>query len=242
MEGTTMRNDFCSNYLEHSALGTTWKKDTKYVKKIKKNGKWVYVYSIDDEKVTGQARTKTGKDEYLIRKETAAGKQYLSKEATQGYHDLKAREKTIRGAAAVEKNGRWLSDKEKNAEADKYGYAAYQFAREAQRYGEAATRQKIENKKKLESNPINKAKLTGATIAEKTKTAVKKTANKTSKSVSSSIKRGQKKINDILSKLKTTETVTIKDTFTGETRTPNRSGETINIKKASEKNKKKKKK
>lgn len=40
-----MRNDFCSNYLEHSAKGTTWKKrDTKYIHRVWKNGKWVYYY------------------------------------------------------------------------------------------------------------------------------------------------------------------------------------------------------
>ena len=39
-----MRNDFASNYLEHSAKGTTWKKNTKYVKRVWKNGRWEYYY------------------------------------------------------------------------------------------------------------------------------------------------------------------------------------------------------
>ena len=42
-----MRNDFCSNYLEHSAKGTSWKKKgAKYISRVWKNGKWVYQYKI----------------------------------------------------------------------------------------------------------------------------------------------------------------------------------------------------
>lgn len=40
-----MRNDFCSDYLAHSAKGTTWK-NTKYLKKIMgANGKYIYFYT-----------------------------------------------------------------------------------------------------------------------------------------------------------------------------------------------------
>ena len=39
-----MRNDFCSNFLEHSAKGTTWK-NTKYVGKVRlSSGKYLYFY------------------------------------------------------------------------------------------------------------------------------------------------------------------------------------------------------
>ena len=49
-----MRNDYCSNYLEHSAKGTTWrKKGAKYLKRVWKNGKWIYEY-----KITGQGYLK----------------------------------------------------------------------------------------------------------------------------------------------------------------------------------------
>lgn len=42
-----MRNDFCSNYLEHSAKGTSWrKKGAKYLSRVWKNGRWVYEYKI----------------------------------------------------------------------------------------------------------------------------------------------------------------------------------------------------
>lgn len=175
-----MRNDFETGYLEHSAKGSTWKKGTKYIKKIKKNGKWVYVYSIDDERITGKAKTpiKGRPGEYLINKKTAAGKQLLSKQASDAYNDLKQREKTIRGAAAVSNSsGRWLSDKEKTQAANKFAAAANEYAREAQRYGEAATRQKIEAKKKAESNPINKAVLMTSTIVDKAANAGKKLIN-----------------------------------------------------------------
>lgn len=42
-----MRNDFQgSNYLIHSAKGTSWiKKGAKYLKRAWKNGKWVYYYT-----------------------------------------------------------------------------------------------------------------------------------------------------------------------------------------------------
>ena len=175
-----MRHDFETGYLEHSAKGSTWKKGTKYIKKIKKNGKWVYVYSIDDERFTGKEKTpiKGRPGEYLINEKTAAGKQFLSKEATKSYHKMKAKEKTVRGAAAVsDSSGRWLSDKEKNREANRYAAYANEFAREAQRYGEAATRQKIEAKKKAESNPINKAVLMTSTIVDKAADAGKKLIN-----------------------------------------------------------------
>lgn len=42
-----MRNDFCSDYLAHSAKGTSWrKKSAKYINRIWKNGRWVYEYKI----------------------------------------------------------------------------------------------------------------------------------------------------------------------------------------------------
>lgn len=42
-----MRNDFCSDYLAHSAKGTSWRKrSAKYINRIWKNGRWVYEYKI----------------------------------------------------------------------------------------------------------------------------------------------------------------------------------------------------
>lgn len=48
-----MRNDFCSNYLEHSAKGTTWK-DHRYISKKLVNGKWVYYYNLRSDAAKGQ--------------------------------------------------------------------------------------------------------------------------------------------------------------------------------------------
>ena len=49
-----MRNDFVTGYLEHSAKGSTWKKNgAKYISRTWKNGKWVYEY-----KVTGKGYKK----------------------------------------------------------------------------------------------------------------------------------------------------------------------------------------
>lgn len=42
-----MRNDFCSNYLEHSAKGKTWA-NHRYVAKVKlPSGKWFYFYDAN---------------------------------------------------------------------------------------------------------------------------------------------------------------------------------------------------
>lgn len=50
-----MRNDFCSNYLEHSAKGSTWKKGTKYIDKVWSKGRWVYRYKITGEGYKNEA-------------------------------------------------------------------------------------------------------------------------------------------------------------------------------------------
>lgn len=56
-----MRNDFCSNYLEHSAKGTSWrKKGAKYLSRVWKNGRWVYEY-----KLTGKGYKKEKTENYL---------------------------------------------------------------------------------------------------------------------------------------------------------------------------------
>lgn len=53
-----MRNDFCSNYLEHSAKGTTWK-NVKYVAKVKlSSGKYFYFY--DQQKYQNYLKKRSG--------------------------------------------------------------------------------------------------------------------------------------------------------------------------------------
>ena len=169
-----MRNDFESNYLEHSAKGTSWtKKGAKYISRIKKNGKWVYQYKI-------------------------TGKGY-KKAAEQNKSDSE-----VASWFAKDKNGNYT---DKNA----VGGRGHVEAKRAESYGRKAAQEEYNYKTKS---------LAGIT--------------------ENIVTKGQNKINNILSKLKTTTTETVKDTFTGKTRTPDRSGETINIKELSEKNKKKK--
>lgn len=50
-----MRNDFCTDYLEHSAAGTTWEKTKhKYIERKLVNGKWVYRYTKDSPRARGE--------------------------------------------------------------------------------------------------------------------------------------------------------------------------------------------
>ncbi len=53
-----MRNDFCSNYLEHSAKGTTWEKtEHKYIERKRgEDGKWIYRYTIDSPAAENEGR------------------------------------------------------------------------------------------------------------------------------------------------------------------------------------------
>ena len=56
-----MRNDFCSDYLEHSAKGTSWrKKGAKYLSRVWKNGHWVYAYKLTGRGYKSQAREARG--------------------------------------------------------------------------------------------------------------------------------------------------------------------------------------
>lgn len=172
-----MRNDFCSNYLEHSAKGTTWKKGTSYLKRVWKNGKWIYEYSI-----TGKGYKRDAEDAKRKSKEHSDFAKDVKKESKKLYGS----NKSYNGAKTME---RIYNNNTKKAES----------------YGRAAA------------------------SAE---------SNYKTKSLAGNIERGTQKIAGILKRLKSSTTETIKDTFTGETRTPNRSGETINVKQAAEKNKK----
>ncbi len=80
-----MRNDFESGYLEHSAKGTTWrKKAAKYLSRVWKNGRWVYLY-----KITGKGYKNKAEEEELRRK-TAERRRNSS---TEGYKWNKAQQK-----------------------------------------------------------------------------------------------------------------------------------------------------
>lgn len=173
-----MRNDFCSDYLEHSAKGSTWKKKgAKYISRVWKNGKWVYEY-----KITGKGYLKDAQE---------------AKERSKDHSEF---------AKEVKKESEKLYGSNKS------------------NYSGAKIMDRVYN------NNTKKAESYGRKSAEAE-------SNYSTKSLAGNIERGQKKIEKLFSS-KTTET--IKDTFTGKTRTPDRSGETINIKEASKKNKKKK--
>lgn len=160
-----MRNDFESNYLEHSFKGTTWKKGAKYLKRVWKNGRWVYEYAI-------------------------TGKGYKKEAAKQSFN------------SQVEQ----LNAKNSNSNAGRY-------------------------------TALKNAERSGRKHAEAVNSYYTKSFAGITESV---IKKGQNTINRLLSKFKTTTKSYVTDTHTGKTRTPSTSGETINIKELSEKNKKKK--
>lgn len=89
-----MRNDFESNYLEHSAKGTSWtKKGAKYISRIKKNGKWVYQY-----KITGRGY----KAEYAKNKLMSEEDSNLAKETTGSNKNAYAKYAEYEGRKAAE--------------------------------------------------------------------------------------------------------------------------------------------
>ena len=97
-----MRNDFCSNYLEHSAAGTTWsKKGHKYVTRFKKNGKWVYLYKYGDGSSHGDSVRNLKESSRLAMRyanelDNKPGREY------QRYRDIRYAESQGRKAAMVE--------------------------------------------------------------------------------------------------------------------------------------------
>ena len=100
-----MRNDFCSDYLEHSAKGTSWrKKGAKYLSRVWKNGRWVYEYKIsgkgylktaDSFRKRGYRAAKVGNKAFQERNgaklqaATKQGNYYITKEheAVRDYYD-----------------------------------------------------------------------------------------------------------------------------------------------------------
>lgn len=100
-----MRNDFCSNYLEHSAKGTSWKKKgAKYISRVWKNGRWVYEYKIsgkgylktaDSFRKRGYRAAKVGNKAFQesngakLQAATKQGNYYITKEheAMRDYYD-----------------------------------------------------------------------------------------------------------------------------------------------------------
>lgn len=255
-----MRNDFCSNYLEHSAAGTTWrKKAAKYLSRVWKNGRWVYEYKITgkgykrDAEIASKHKNSFKDRANMLKNKYKDQKKQVSKEkkrlqiykeanpnrhaTEQGYYDelkYQAAKQTYEKDKTNWKNG--VNYFRRDA-VKKVNQAAIESAntRKADRI------ERQENKIKQVNTSASKTydsykqeKKNEQYFADK-----EKEANEGyEKSLAGQIEKGMKAIQNLIVS-ETKETVT--DTFTGKTRTPSKSGDTINVKELSEKNKKKKK-
>ena len=225
-----MRNDFCSNYLEHSAKGTSWrKKGAKYLSRVWKNGRWVYEYKI------------TGKGYLRDAQEAAANRKLYNKLAADKAKNLKSKQQAVKN---TQKKISILKANNPNKGNFKQGYHdELMRARNEQRYksnptkataaayidatiNQGINRDRAERNEKYYDRTLTRenARLTRQTgnvkTAEKEYTAAKNLAEKYAneevankslydKSLAGKIDAGVKAIKDILSNFKTTETVTI---------------------------------
>lgn len=99
-----MRNDFCNDYLEHSAKGTSWSKQgVKYIKRVFKNGKYVYYYAKKAGEWNNKKRNREREKSATVATagyQTIAGKD-VRKWAKKRYGE---RESAIYRAESMEKN------------------------------------------------------------------------------------------------------------------------------------------
>lgn len=83
-----MRNDFCSNFLEHSARGTTWK-NAKYVAKVKlSSGKYFYFYDVRQYQNYLKRRNQVGSNKAQAELSSQPAKRTIS--STQGQSSTKS--------------------------------------------------------------------------------------------------------------------------------------------------------
>lgn len=188
-----MRNDFCSNYLEHSAKGTTWK-DHRYISKKLVNGKWVYFYNLNSKAGKGEdgweINDLTGKHGGL-RYRLAYSKATRDKKSAMAGREAKADIRVLTGKdhyGEQKGGGRYfdkdLYGKDKGTNINKnYREAEYQGRKGAE---EAAARLR-------EANKNNDAER----------------EYKQDKPVAYYVDKGVQAIKNLLSNFKTTETVTI---------------------------------
>ena len=225
-----MRNDFESNYLEHSALGTTWKKKgAKYLSRVWKNGKWVYEYKI------------TGKGYLKDAKAAAANRNLYSKLAASKAQDYKkkqqAAQNTQKRISIYKANNPnkgnaergyhdqlmvYRNEQKFNANPTKSNATAYvnSAVNKAKNKDQADRNEKYYSKTiTRETSRLNR-QTSSAKAAQKEYTELKKqeqkyaneaAANKSlyDKSLAGKIESGKKTISKLLDSLKTTETVTI---------------------------------
>ena len=162
-----------------------WKKH-KYFQKIGEGANAVYRYAKKkaDDKIQGEAVINGNIQD------NPAGNKFWANEQRKGYEEMKAREQYIK-----DHRGEALEFGHTPAEINKqekmYAGYAHQFAREAQRYGERATKQEMEGRKKSVFYKTEKAAKSAKRSAEKAASIAKE-----------KVDRGQQLINKLFGKSK----------------------------------------
>lgn len=189
-----MRNDFCSNYLEHSAKGSTWK-DHRYISKKLVNGKWVYFYNLN---------SKAGKGEDYWELNDPTGKHGPKFRYT---YSLKTRNKksAIAGRearaeiGAITRNGHY-GETGKKGQKNRYFDKDMNFGRGTQIN---------KNYREAEYQGRKGAEEAAARLREANKNNSAEREYKQDKPVAYYVDKGAQAIKNLLSKFKTTETVRI---------------------------------
>lgn len=97
-----MRNDYCSNYLEHSAKGTSWK-NVKYLKKVPLgNGKFYYIYTQKELDAWNKRNSQNANNNVLSDKYKAETKKQVLSSA-KSLEDLQREGFTVKGRTPAEK-------------------------------------------------------------------------------------------------------------------------------------------
>lgn len=97
-----MRNDYCSNYLEHSAKGTSWK-NVKYLKKVPLgNGKFYYIYTQKELDAWNKRNSQNANNNVLSDKYKAETKKQVLSSA-KSLEDLQKEGFTVKGRTPAEK-------------------------------------------------------------------------------------------------------------------------------------------
>ena len=123
-----MRNDFTSNYLEHSAKGTSWK-NVKYKMKVPLgNGKYLYLYTQQQVDAYNRRHSIDANNNVLSDKYKSQTKSNVLKTQTKSIEELQKNNFTVRGNTTAEKtknlnndisNGKKRIEEELNKEAAK---------------------------------------------------------------------------------------------------------------------------
>ena len=222
-----------------------WKKH-KYFKKIGEGANADYKYAKDNVagRVTGDYYDKKAK-EFEDEAEDIEQERYRLQDSViksaSNNHNIKQDKLRKANEAYIEEGVR------KHGELNDQQIAAESTARRFRRKAENSIGEKVTGKRaKAQMDAAEKRlketdKLTDYWAYNKAEKKYNKTAAGVVSKASEAISRGQAKINKLF---KSETKVTIKDTFTGETRTPSKpknAADTINIKQLSDKNKKRKK-